>query len=895
MIGLHRQNVVACALCALILIAAATALAAETGVVRGTVTDTANAPLPGAKVRIEGTVFEATTDAAGQFSIARVPTGAAALTVEFLGYETQQTEVDVAAGSTASVTVVLEPSQRFYGTVTVRAPLLEGQAKALNQQKNAVSIVNVVASDQIGTFPDQNAAESTQRIPGISIQRDQGEGRYVLIRGTEARLNSMQIDGQRLPSPEGDGRDVALDVIPADLLERIEVSKALTPDQDGDAIGGAVNLVMRESIERPRFNVTVGGGHNDLGSGSSETARFDFARMIGDGVGLQLAGSYMDTDRNSDNFEVAWDDDAIEELELRDYDVNRERIGFRGGLRIQPNEELELYFKGTYNQFDDTEIRRRKVNVVEDGEIEREIKDRFESQEIYQLAHGGEMMFDNASRLSYLISYAYAEEDQPAALDSLFIAEDIVFSPDASNPDNLRANPINETVGAFVLDELKLEDGITTEDEIMGTVDYELPMSWSSDRAGLWKLGVKYRDKNKDRNNEAYEYGPEDDVFLTDFLDPGYDPGTTLIDGRYTMGAFWAPSTARDFLNSLNLEREKDYEEDTADYDASEVTYAGYAMAELYIGDRLMILPGLRYELTDVDYTGYEVLFDDEGDWASTNPLEGSNDYGLLLPHLHLRYALDDASNIRVAVTRSFARPNFEDLAPFNLIIEEDMEIERGNPELDVTTSWNLDVLYERYFETVGLVSAGFFYKSLEDYIYAFRFAEIRGGEEFEVIQPRNGDDATLWGLEIAYQNQLRRLPAPLDGLGVYFNYTYADSEAEFPGRTGEKATLPGQSENVGNLALSYEKGGFSARLSYNFHGKYIDEVGEDASEDIYYDDHEQLDLSAGYRFTENLRVFVELNNLTDEPLRYYIGTSDRPIQEEYYSWWGILGIRYAF
>ena len=892
--SLH-PNTLRVAIGALVILAATTATAAESGVVRGTILDTNNAPLPGAKVRVEGTVLETVTDASGDFSIARVPAGEATVVVDFLGFESAQASVEVEAGSTAVVSVVLEPSQRFYGSVTVQAPLLEGQAKALNQQKNAVSIVNVVASDQIGTFPDQNAAESTQRIPGISIQRDQGEGRYVLIRGTEARLNSMQIDGQRLPSPEGDLRNVALDVIPADLLERIEVSKALTPDQDGDAIGGAVNLVMRESIERPRFNVTVGGGYNDLGSENAQTARFDFARMVSDTVGLQLAGSFMDTDRNSDNFEVSWDDDAIEELELRDYDVNRERIGFRGALTVTPDEQQELYLKATYNQFDDTEIRRRKVSKIEDGEIEREIKDRFESQEIYQIAAGGETMFDNAARLSYRLSYAYAEEDQPAALDSLFLAEDIEFSPSSNDPDNLRSNPTNETIGAFVLDELVIEDGLTTEDEIMGTVDYEQPMSWSSNRAGIWKFGVKYRDKNKDRDNEAFELGPEDDVFLADYIDAGYDPGTSIIDGRYTMGTFWAPSTARGFLDSLNLEREKDYEEDTADYEASETTYAGYAMAELYIGERLMILPGVRYEFTDVDYTGYEVLFDADGDWASTNPIGGSNDYGLLLPHLHLRYALDDASNIRVALTRTFARPNFEDLAPYNLIIEEDMEIERGNPELDVTTSWNLDVLYERYFETVGLVSAGLFYKSLEDYIYSSRLTELRGGEEFEVIQPRNGGDATLWGFEIAYQNQLRQLPAPFDGLGIFFNYTYSDSEAEFPGRSGEKASLPGQSENVGNFALSYEKGSFSARLSYNYHGKYIDEVGEDASEDIFYDDHEQLDLSAGYRFTENLRLFLELNNLTDEPLRYYIGSSDRPIQEEYYSWWGLIGVRYAF
>ena len=148
----------------------------------------------------------------------------------------------------------------FREDVTVTAPILEGQARALNQQQNAPNIMNVVSADQIGAFPDPNAAEAVQRVPGVSIQRDQGEGRYVLVRGTEARLNSMMIDGERIPSPEGDIRSVALDVIPADLLESIEVTKALTPDMDGDAIGGAVNLVTRQAPEKRRVFVDLGGG-----------------------------------------------------------------------------------------------------------------------------------------------------------------------------------------------------------------------------------------------------------------------------------------------------------------------------------------------------------------------------------------------------------------------------------------------------------------------------------------------------------------------------------------------------------------------------------------------------------------------------------------------------------
>jgi TonB-dependent receptor len=232
---------------------------------------------------------------------------------------------------------------------------------------------------------------------------------------------------------------------------------------------------------------------------------------------------------------------------------------------------------------------------------------------------------------------------------------------------------------------------------------------------------------------------------------------------------------------------------------------------------------------------------------------------------------------------------------PRRFINQEDREIELGNADLDPTTSWNLDLMYERFFSTLGLFSAGVFYKDLSDYIYLFNREDLYDGEVYDIIQPMNGESATVWGIELAYQDQFRRLPAPFDGLGILANWTWTDSEAVFPDREGEKATLPGQSDTVGNLALSYEKAWFSGLLSLNFHGKYIDEVGETSAEDIYYDDHKQLDLSCKFIISPSWRLFLDLNNLTDEPLRYYEGSENRPIQEEYYSWWGTLGFTYSF
>lgn len=244
-------------------LAAAGSMAAQVsqnGSVSGTVLEaTGKTPLVGASVTFEGDFQSATTDRSGRFDILNIPKGNQKLSISYLGFEAVTRDIVVEGGKRLTLDISLEPSLKTIVTV-YGEPLLMGQAKALNEQLNAVNIKNVVSADQIGRFPDSNTAEAAQRIPDVSIERDQGEGRYIIVRGTEPRLNSTMINGERIPSPEGDVRQVALDVIPADLLEAIEVTKALTQDMDADAIGGAVNVVTKRAPNVPRISLTLGGG-----------------------------------------------------------------------------------------------------------------------------------------------------------------------------------------------------------------------------------------------------------------------------------------------------------------------------------------------------------------------------------------------------------------------------------------------------------------------------------------------------------------------------------------------------------------------------------------------------------------------------------------------------------
>jgi TonB-dependent receptor len=477
----------------------------------------------------------------------------------------------------------------------------------------------------------------------------------------------------------------------------------------------------------------------------------------------------------------------------------------------------------------------------------------------------------------------------------------VTFSPNVSatsiDPERILPNPSRNNAAVATLNAWETEIFKTRDRDVTGSFNVRVPMSSGEGRATFVKAGLKVKDKRKNRDFLAQTASPASPVLFPALQDTGFDNGRFMnfFPAGYAPFPGISADASRAMFNALPASRvQVDHEGDAAAYDATERMAAGYAMAEIFIGDRLMLLPGVRYERTSVDYGGFLVLYDDGGDYASTQPVTGGDSNGFLLPGFHLRYALDEATNVRAAATRTLARPNYYDLVPYQLVFQEDAEMTRGNSSLTPTTSSNVDLLLERYFQSVGVVSGGIFYKRLSDYIFPFRFQERAFGDLYEVTQPRNGDSASLWGAELAFQNRLRFLPGPLDGFGVYANYTWTDSSAQFPDRAGS-STLPGQSAHLGNVALWYEKRGFSGRSSWNFHGRYVDAVGAAAARDVYYDDHVQWDLNFSQQIVRQARAFVDVLNLTNAPLRYYEGVTTRPIQEEYYRWWATFGVKVNF
>ncbi|RYY52447.1 MAG: TonB-dependent receptor, partial [Chitinophagaceae bacterium] len=362
--------------------------ASEPALLKGTISDASNrSKLAGASVRISGSTNGTVADLNGQFVLYCTP-GQTSLTVSFLGYRDTTLQVTLPQNQVTSLNISLSSGISQLGNVLITG-YLEGQAKALNQQKNADNIRNIISSDQIGRFPDPNAAEALQRVPGVNIERDQGEGRYVLIRGLAPQFTNININGEQIPSPEADVRFVALDAIPSDQLASIEVSKTLTPDMDGDAVGGSVNLVTRTAQNKfAHINGSLAGGFNNLIGQPNVQGQLQFDQRLGkkEKLGVMVNGNYYHNHLASDNWEYAPSDG---ELEFRDYELVRTRTGISSTIDYKFNNRHEIYFRSIYSRFTDREWRRRYVLKPADDEIEKLTKDRFEAQSIASFNLGG--------------------------------------------------------------------------------------------------------------------------------------------------------------------------------------------------------------------------------------------------------------------------------------------------------------------------------------------------------------------------------------------------------------------------------------------------------------------------------------------------------------------------
>lgn len=885
--------------------------------IKGRILDESNQPLPGATIAITNIKTGASTDFNGYYELLNLPSGKHTIKISFIGYTTLQKEITI-SNNLQPLNFSLKPQTNKLKEVIIVGSITRGQAKALNQQKNKQNITNIISADQVGKFPDANIGDALKRVPGIAMQNDQGEARDIIIRGLAPQLNSVTLNGDRIPSAEGDNRQVQMDLIPSDMIQTIEVNKAVTPDMEADAIGGSVNLITRSAPSTFRASATGNFGISPIRNNPNYNVGFIIAdRVLKDKLGYVFSSSFNSNDYGSDNVEFEWfrnedtGDVFVSEHDIRRYDVKRNRLSFSLNLDFAVSKNNTFYFKSLYNQRKDWENRfRLRFKDLEDDDeftgtatIERQTKGgnndnnnrRLEDQSVYKFSFGGEHLIFKTLKLDWKTSISRAKEERPNERYISFEQEEVAVSQDFSRnqfPVIVPTNNDFNTPSLFELNEVTDENQNTQERKINSKLNLTIPINATGEYQNFVKVGYKYDNKEKSRNNDFNEYDVDIDVMsdteVTDYSLDNFLPGSVYQSGLFT---------SAEYLGNLILQNGTPVLDEfiPANYNANENIHAAYAMLDQKIGDRFSFIAGFRVENTKIDYVGNsfrEVEVNGE-DTFIIQERTGNKDYTNWLPNLHAKYNFSENTIVRAAWTNTIARPNYFDLVPFEFFDDEDLEI--GNPSLDPTTSLNLDIMGEHYFSNIGILSAGIFYKNLDDFIYTAAFEEERDGTVFDVTQPQNGGTATIVGFEIALQRKLNFLPGFLKYLTLYTNYTFTDSETNGIEDREDGLALAGAIKNMFNASLAFENKKLSVRTSLNFADDYINEYGDEAFEDEYYDEQLFVDVNASYSITKNLRIFAEAKNLTNQELRFYQGTKDQTKQAEFYNFNWNIGLKYNF
>ncbi len=903
------------------------------GDVAGRVVDsTSGRPLPNATVTIPELGRSAVSDRAGDYRITDVPAGTHDVRVEYVGFAANTQSVAVSEGGTASADFSLASAM---AEITVTGYRL-AQATALQDKRSAIVIKDSITADDAGKLPDRNAAETLARVPGISVTTDQGEGRYVTVRGIDAALSNVTIDGQIIGSPEGDTRRVALDTVPADVLSKLEVIKAVTPDLDGNSIGGTVNLITPSAFDDPDgrfFSATLDAGYYDLNGDSPFGGSVGWGSTFGAEKqwGIVLSASYSDRTFSSQNVQGGdpWTEEGDflvpDEFNIRDYEIQRVRKGFVANLEFRPSDTVNLYFRNLYNRYEDTEVQSEYTADYRNGDLEdqtptsgtftegeavRANSERLEIQSILTSSLGGTV---DVGQWTFGLSATLGKTEQDTPYDNYHEFEfdsEIPMSYDTSTKFfDVDAGPDVYDATRFEFHETDQGRQNIEEDLHVFQADVTRHFDYG-ERTGSIKFGAKLIDREQTSDQDMVVYdGFDGDYFMSDIgltRDLTFDGDA----GGYHFGQGFSYRSAQDFFlaNQGTFEVSDDdtlVESFGVDYRVREEVTAGYVMGTLNVG-RATWIGGVRYERTANDYRAFDVTFVD-GDPISDPPPEtrGDTDFEHWLPGLQVNFNLRDDIILRAAWTNTIGRPSSEQTVPFRIFEIEgaEGELEAGNPNLKPLESMNLDASLEWYLQPAGILSVGAFYKDIDNPIFnqisTFEDGEIFEGrpwDDLEVTQPQNAKSGEITGLELNYQQQFARLPAPFDGLGAQVGYTWTDSEADTFGRD-TKVPFFLQTDDILSVSLFWAKYGFEARLGYAYRSEYLDTVGEaeDGSEDLYVDAHGQLDFKASYQFGAGTTVYLQMQNITGEPLRFYSGDRSRMAENEFYSWNATAGVTVMF
>ena len=815
-----------------------------------------------------------------------------------------------------------------------------GLKSALKKQQDSDSVISVIDSDGLGQFPDTTAAEAVRRLSGISVENDQGEGRYVVIRGMSPELNSFSLNGAMLAAPENN-RAVLLDGLSTDLLSSITVSKTLTPDQDADSIGGRIdfNTLDPLDIDGSYNRLKIESSWNELTENSNNPRMsFTTGRKISSDLAYTFGANYQSRQTISNNNETGfgWEPEnnvwfMNDDFEQRYYDLTRERLGFSGEVSFLLNDTTQLYVRGMLNNYNDDEVRFKdeygKLDMVELGatsaKYERvrhdvETRQRLESRTLQAISFGGSTELDvrgNFFNVDFDFSYSFAEQDDTDNADATFRCEiradkdkcidlDGVYDGwvgqiDWSNPQTpiFTWNSAVPGIGAvydlnnYGLDEVEFEKALT-QDTINA---FKLDFTRDLLRFGFdatEKFGLKVSEREKDVQIDNSFWG--DGGFSIGNLNPT-SPIIWRLPNPFFQSA--SPSAVRNLENQTDL----------LDYSASASRYASYAedfitnedITSIYYmntfrGEVATIILGFRYEITETETFGNDASLNEDGvggyvcagsfaDDVCVISQSSSSKHEFFAPNFTYKLQLDDNLVLRAARWSALSRPKFTASAFRTMVeIEEDdgsidgAKAEVGNPELKPMEATNYDIGLEYYLSDFSYVSLNFFKKFIKNDIY-------------KVLSENISYQGVLLDEYVTYVNadegELTGLEFNfqyefdnLPGMFVAFNFTNTEGDNESPFDRTERIPFRKLSENNANFSIGYDKDKFDLRLAANYRSDYLDVLSQDEDASL-----NSLDYS---RFTDNFMQldFTAKYRYSDE-LTFNLELVNINDEPEYYYW----------
>jgi TonB-dependent receptor len=888
----------------------------EAGALRGVVTNEATgAFVEGAEVTLEATPARTDiTDSQGRFFIGGVAPGSYRLRVVSAGSAILDSTATLPAGATQNLNLSLKSDIVRLEPLMVTAQA-EGQAQSLNLQRNAENIRNVVSEDALANSRLGEVGEILQSMSGIYLEASTHQPVRPVIRGLSSDFNSVTYDGVRIGTWQGT-RDAQVGTFPAENLSRVEVMKSVTPDQEGDAIGGSINLVSKRAFDLQARQIKVGAGvsySNQLQNWDKQVS-LDYGDRFGreKRLGVFSSINYYRTDRAYHNVAQTYQVNAADVYNIATttlldrIEEGSWKLKYTGSVDFKLSEATVFSLRGIYSNdrrylADFRSVYRpgARTNVTPDsatannGRVDVDRPYREPETINYQIALNVEHTRDLWKLDSTLgfnrISNTYSETITP-----LMSFNGVNMAYDRSDRDHPLFTVTN---GVDLSDPARLSHREIARTQFNSrNLGYNFSVNARRDLLNLpfkayVKTGtrLKYSDWRQDTGDHGWwNYtGPmtpaqfatpySNDRFMRQSNGRVRMPGTTVDIERF-IDVFHTRRnefTRQDNRSDIRIAQENS--------SWQEGVYAAYAMGSARFGN-LHVVTGARFERTE--FTGNSNEVDAPGGiLAGVTRVRTTSESDNFLPGINFTYAFSPRLLLRGAVTKTIARPNQQFLLPVRTVDDTDLEVTDGNPNLGVTESVNYDLSLEYYLKPLGVVSVGAFQKEIDGF-YFDQTETVQSGEfaGYQLTRPGLGKGGRIQGVELELQKRLTFLPGLLSGLGIGTNYTFIDAEGTFPNRA-QKLPFIDTARRIGNVNVFYARGPLDLRAFLNYRGPYLTGVGARPALDVYEDERTTLSFFAKYRLNKRTILNLDVNNITDSAKRSYQGNSSNPRSVRYYDW----------